>query len=61
MSARPLAGLLAALALAAGLAACGKQGSLRPPPDADPDFPRQYPNPETVLPETPEDEDGGSG
>lgn len=59
MSAHPAARLLAALALAAGLAACGKQGSLRPPPDADPDFPRQYPNPETVLPETPED--AGSG
>jgi predicted small lipoprotein YifL len=57
--ARPLAGVLVALALVAGLAACGKKNAPAPPPDADPAFPRQYPDPDTVLPEAPDDEDGG--
>lgn len=36
-----------ALALAGGLAACGKRGNPEPPPGVKSDFPRVYPNPDT--------------
>ncbi len=40
----PIFALLLALALAAPLIACGKKGSLDPPPDKDKtEYPRQYP------------------
>jgi predicted small lipoprotein YifL len=35
--------LLAMLALAAPLAACGKKGDLEPPPGKKTDYPRDYP------------------
>ncbi len=41
------------------LSACGKKGSPRPPPGADPAFPRRYPDPRTVLPQR-EEERGGT-
>ena len=49
--------LLAAVALAATMAACGKKAELEPPENAQVPYtyPQQYPNPATVLP-NPEDE-----
>jgi hypothetical protein len=43
---RPRVGRRAAFALLAllPLAACGRNGRPEPPPDADPAFPRRYPN-----------------
>jgi len=35
-----------ALALAAGLAGCGKKGDLDPPPGKQSTFPRTYPKPQ---------------
>jgi predicted small lipoprotein YifL len=36
--------LLALLAAAAPLAACGKRGSLEPPPGEPSDYPKKYPH-----------------
>jgi predicted small lipoprotein YifL len=43
-----------AVAVLATLAACGKKAALEPPEDATQSYtyPRQYPNPATVLPST---------
>lgn len=41
------------------LSACGKKGSPKAPPGADPTFPRRYPDPSTVLPQK-EEERGGT-
>ena len=43
MSARRAAAALLAALLLAGLAACGKRGSLEPPPDVPVTYPRTYP------------------
>lgn len=37
--------------LLAVLAGCGKVGAVQPPPDADPAYPRQYPPPDSVVPQ----------
>lgn len=37
--------------LLVALAGCGKVGAVQPPPDADPDYPRQYPPPDSVVPQ----------
>jgi hypothetical protein len=49
--------LLAAVALAATLAACGKKADVAPPENAQVPYtyPKQYPNKSTVLP-SPEDD-----
>jgi hypothetical protein len=38
-------------AVGLSVAACGIQGPNKPPKDADPDYPRSYPPPESVRPE----------
>lgn len=45
--ARACAALMLALALAGGLAACGKRGDPEPPPGKKDEFPRTYPDPTT--------------
>ena len=49
----PVMTLAAVLALAVVLGACGKRGTLRAPDDATEayTYPRQYPKPETVVPQ----------
>ncbi len=49
--------LLAAAALTATLAACGKKSALEPPENAQVPYtyPKQYPSPGTVLPSTEEE------
>ena len=52
MSRKGIALALVALALAGGLAACGKRGDPKPPKGREAEFtyPQVYPKPSTVLP-----------